>query len=112
MKCKICGGTGTSNTCVNGTFKPCSFCDGTGEYEPFDLDVELDKLYPTEQTNEEWFCNLPTEEKAKWIADKINEVVDELADEAWNTDGYIDRQLFRHTKNGWLEWLKQPHRER
>ena len=23
MKCKFCGGTGTSNTCVNGTFKPC-----------------------------------------------------------------------------------------
>lgn len=22
MKCKYCDGTGTSNTCVNGTFKP------------------------------------------------------------------------------------------
>lgn len=44
MKCPICDGMGTSNTCVNGTFKPCTFCDGTGEYEPFDADVELDKL--------------------------------------------------------------------
>ena len=71
MKCKVCGGTGTSNTCVNGTFKPCTFCDGTGEYEPFDADVELDKLYPTEQTNEEWFCTLSTEEKAKFLREMV-----------------------------------------
>ena len=37
--------------------------------EPFDADVELDKLYPTEQTNEEWFIHLPTKEKAKWLYD-------------------------------------------
>ena len=61
MKCKYCNGTGTSNTCVNGTFKPCTFCDGTGEYEPFDLDVELDKLYPTEQTEKEYIQTCNTE---------------------------------------------------
>ena len=32
MKCLKCGGIG------------CYECDGTGEYEPFDADVELDKL--------------------------------------------------------------------
>lgn len=89
MKCKVCGGTGTSNTCVNGTFKPCTFCDGTGEYEPFDLDVELDKLYPTEQTNEEWFTSLSTEEKAKRI---INIAV--------NSD--CDYRTI-------VEWLKEVH---
>ena len=69
MKCKVCGGTGTSNTCVNGTFKPCTFCDGTGEYEPFDADIELDKLDSEPQTNEEWFCGLSTKEKADKLTD-------------------------------------------
>ena len=67
MKCKFCDGTGTSNTCVNGTFKPCPACDGTGEYEPFDADVELDKLYPPEHTNEEWLDRKSTKEKAEWL---------------------------------------------
>ena len=31
MKCPYCDGRGTSNICVNGTFKSCSFCNGTGE---------------------------------------------------------------------------------
>ena len=96
MKCKVCGGTGTSNTCVNGTFKPCSFCDGTGEYEPFDADVELDKLYPAKQTNEEWFCQLPTEEKAKWLENKMT---------------WAAQEQGTFTAKGWEMWLKQPHKE-
>lgn len=40
-------------------------------------------------TNEEWFCGLSTEEKAEWIIYKGN-----LA-----------------TKWGWVEWLKQEHKE-
>ena len=94
MKCKVCGGTGTSNTCVNGTFKPCTFCDGTGEYEPFDADIELDKLYPTEQTNEEWFCSLSTEEKAKWLENKMT---------------WAAQEQGTFTAKGWEKWLKQPH---
>ena len=97
MKCKVCGGTGTSNTCVNGTFKPCSFCDGTGEYEPFDADVELDKLYPAKQTNEEWFCQLPTEEKAKWLENKMT---------------WAAQEQGTFTAKGWELWLKQPHTEK
>ena len=31
MICRYCNGTGTSNTCVNGTFKPCAACNGTGK---------------------------------------------------------------------------------
>lgn len=68
MKCKYCNGTGYVKTISVGGV-PCSACNGTGEYKPFDTDVELDKLYPPEQTNEEWFCQLPTEEKAKVIVD-------------------------------------------
>lgn len=59
MKCYKCNGTGYYDI-----DNKCPVCDGTGEYEPFDTDVELDKLYPTKQTNEEWFCQLPTYKKA------------------------------------------------
>ena len=106
MKCKVCGGTGTSNTCVNGTFKPCTFCDGTGEYEPFDADVELDKLYPTEQTNEEWFCQLPTDKKAEFMGD------------IWGRGylkGHFDGNFEfgeKQDKAYWEMWLKQPHTEK
>ena len=105
MKCKVCGGTGTSNTCVNGTFKPCTFCDGTGEYEPFDADVELDKLYPTEQTNEEWFATLSTKEKAKWL--------DGLIAYCFGI-GHItetEQKKYQHIVADVEMWLKQPHRK-
>ena len=62
MKCYKCNGTGYYDI-----DNECPVCDGTGEYEPFDADVKLDKLYPTEQNNEEWFCSLSTEEKAKFL---------------------------------------------
>ena len=100
MKCKVCGGTGTSNTCVNGIFKPCTFCDGTGEYEPFDADIELDKLDSEPQTNEEWFCQLPTEEKARWLYDHY---VNARADE------YYGRQ--EKTLSEYQKWLVSVHRK-
>lgn len=61
MKCKFCNGGGKDYWGLNGEPYPCPFCDGTGEYEPFDADVELYKLYPTEQTNEEYLRSLNTE---------------------------------------------------
>ena len=97
MKCKACDGTGTSNWCVNGTFKTCEYCNGTGE-------VEL--------TNEEWFTSLSTEEKAEWL-DKVAENCCQICDEenreicrsniAWGCK-------FENAKS-WEKWLKQPHRE-
>lgn len=33
MKCKACDGMGTSNWCINGTFKTCEVCGGTGHVE-------------------------------------------------------------------------------
>ena len=50
MKCKHCDGVGFFDNGAS-QFK-CVYCDGTGEVE---------------MTNEEWFCSLPTEEKAKTI---------------------------------------------
>ena len=104
MKCKVCGGTGTSNTCVNGTFKPCTFCDGTGEYEPFDADVELDKLYPTEQTNEEWMKSLDTEDFAEAIFAFMDSVSQELTGEKITNKEDVKREVV-------IKWLKETYDE-
>ena len=57
--------------------KKCDICNGTGEVE---------------QTNEEWFCQLSTEEKAEFLEKITDPRVGYLV-------GY------------WQEWLKQPHSE-
>ena len=87
MKCEECGGTGKVQKWfyertgfgkyekVCGDVK-CEWCNGTGEVEV---------------TNEEWFDNLTTEEKAKII---INIAVNSNCD-------------YRTI----VEWLKQSHRE-
>ena len=84
----------------------CPVCDGTGEYEPFDANAELDKLYPPEQTEEEWLKSLNTKQLAEWI------------------DNLLMRCLCRDcnfcpihkephcTREGIEEWLKQPHTPR
>ena len=46
MKCYKCNGTGYYDI-----DNECPVCDGTGKYEPFDADVELDKLYPNTMKN-------------------------------------------------------------
>lgn len=116
MKCKYCDGTGTSNTCVNGTFKPCTFCDGTGEYEPFDADIELDKLDSEPQTNEEWLDRKSTKEKAEWLFKLTYKCY-------WCGREYTPRSpsLYNEKecpfkkcmkdKKDFEKWLKQPHKE-
>ena len=99
MKCKYCNGTGTSNTCVNGTFKPCTFCDGTGEYEHFDADVELDKLDSEPLTNEEWFGSLTTNEKAYHLADIC----------AWAMEEFRCGKTEKANTGYWQKWLKEKH---
>ena len=53
-----------------------------------------------ELTNEEWFCTLPTEEKAKWLYDHY---VNARADE------YYGRQ--EKTLSEYQKWLVSVHRE-
>ena len=50
-----------------------------------------------EQTNEEWFCSLSTEEKAKFIA-KID---------IKTKDADVLNAYARH----WFKWLKEKHNE-
>ena len=96
MKCYRCNGTGYYDI-----DNECPVCDGTGEYEPFDADIELDKLYPTELTNEEWFANLTTEEKAKVLETIIIKYLLMKQPKCYE----ITKREF------WELWLKQPHKE-
>ena len=63
MKCRYCDGTGTSNTCVNGTFKPCAACDGTGEEIPDDevmyiTDINFDRITASEEALAEFISDI------------------------------------------------------
>ncbi len=52
-------------------------------------------------TNEEWFVNLPTEEKAKWLSQRSQILYD-----------CGQRDVFPKImhEEDWEWWLKQPHR--
>ena len=102
MKCKVCGGTGTSNTCVNGTFKPCSFCDGTGECDANEVDrfsavdvIKVMEMVKKRQTNFEWLTETP-ERLASWIEYVLIESGCEVT----------------QCRETWIMWLKQPHRDK
>lgn len=62
-------------------------------------EAEVKKMF-CPQTNEEWFCQLPTEEKARWLYDHY---VNARADE------YYGRQ--EKTLSEYQKWLVSVHRE-
>lgn len=84
MKCKFCGGSGKDNWMVGTVFLPCPVCNGTGEIT---------------QTNEEWFCQLSTEEKAKWIAEEKM------------CRGYFIFPSMEEAIQDALEWLMEKHHD-
>lgn len=103
MKCPKCNGTGIDDDRLI-----CYECDGTGEYEPFDADIELDKLYPTELTNEEWLQSLNTEQLAEFLNAIIRVApYDELEPKSF----WEHLHPYDGGKKGIVEWLKQPHKE-
>ena len=55
---------------------------------------EFMRLIEENYTNEEWFCNLSTEEKAKWLENKMT---------------WAAQEQGTFTAKGWEMWLKQPH---
>lgn len=66
----------------------CPICGGTGD--------TTNNIPPT---NEQWFCSLSTEEKAKWIAEeKMNR-------------GYFIFPSMEEAIQDALEWLKEKHNE-
>lgn len=55
------------------------------------------------QTNEEWFCSLPTEEKAKVFANATYSTAETPLTILWGGKEAEQKK--------WELWLKQPHRE-
>ena len=87
MKCQLCDGKGEyMHQC--GGYRPCEHCNGTGKIEA---------------TNEEWFCGLSTEEKAKFF------VMIEMTAMHPIKRGAVDMEKFIEEV---VEWLKQPHKEK
>lgn len=79
MKCPKCGGSGWD--VVHGF--NCVSCDGKGEIEV---------------TNEEWFCSLPTEEKAKFLRQIYRD----------GRDDYVG-EWYEQTEADFVQWLKEIH---
>ena len=70
-----------------------------------DITGKLEKLkneYQKPLTNEEWFCSLPTEEKAKWLSQRSQILYD-----------CGQRDVFPKTmyEEDWETWLKEKHHE-
>ena len=60
-----------------------------------DVDDDIDVL-----TNEDWFCGLSTEEKAKFLRQIYRD----------GRDDYVG-EWYEQTESDFIEWLKQPHKE-
>ena len=105
MKCPICDGMGTSNTCVNGTFKPCSFCNGKGYYEiESSYGTERVKCHcQREQTNEEYLRSCTTEELAEALFRIMasNEFTMYLI--------HTEKKSVQDIKDTIMKWLKEKH---
>lgn len=106
MKCKACNGTGYVTACVYESDEigfvdknyECAVCHGTGQIE---------------QTNEEWFNGLSTEEKAKYIAKSMYFYdMGMPMGEALRASIRHEQGLDRTLEDGVIEWLKQPHTEK
>ena len=89
MKCKHCRGTGATNWYVNRVFVTCPYCGGTGEVD-------------SEQTNEDWFCGLPTEEKVKALLDLRERIRQKMRAELGSENKFHKGDYYR-------EWLKEKH---
>lgn len=86
MKCPKCNGRKKilepcDGALLGTVLVTCDVCDGTGEVT---------------MTNEEWFCSLSTEEKAKWLEDKMM---------------WAAQEQGTFTSKGWIRWLKEIHKE-
>ena len=57
---------------------------------------EFMRLIEENYTNEKWFCGLSTEEKAKWLENKMT---------------WAAQEQGTFTAKGWEMWLKEKHSE-
>ena len=105
MKCPNCGGTGKVEV-ESGIFTihgcDCVVCYGTGVVEPL--------------TNEEWLRSCNTEQLAEFMQTYTHDIIFD-----WKglNNPFLSPFPFKNvignkctTKDGWVEWLKQPHTEK
>lgn len=86
MKCPRCNGIGSVPYHIADDLfdeTNCPLCGGSGEVE---------------MTNEDWFCGLSTEEKAKFLRQIYRD----------GRDDYVG-EWYEQTEKDFEEWLKQPH---
>jgi hypothetical protein len=89
MKCPRCNGKRCEpNNSGYLVWIACKMCHGTG-------------IVP--DNNENWFCSLPTEEKAKWLADNFGYV-------AYKGSGGKPKRVQEDLVEYWQEWLKEEHK--
>ena len=111
-KCPKCDGSGIIMY-PNSTYKICNHCDGSGQ-EPdpdrFNAVDFLDAMGKVKQpqTNEDWLCSLPTEEKAKFL----KEATDACATCLENEYDLVGKCPFGRCRNGvneFVDWLREKH---
>ena len=92
MKCQCCNGTGRrmeeSDNGIGWIPVKCEYCNGTGEVT---------------MINEEWFCQLPTEEKAK-VLGKI------CFEEQFNDGESMSGLCKKRDAKYWQRWLQEIHK--
>lgn len=88
MKCPRCDGKRCEpDNSGDLVWRACKMCHGKG-------------IVP--DNNENWFCSLSTEEKAKWLGDNFGYV-------AYKGSGGKPKRVQEDLVEYWQEWLKQPH---
>ena len=82
----------------------CFNCDDRKQCytKPKDCTRIQEEIGLQEMTNEEWFCSLSTEEKAKWLNSHSKFIYD------CGQKQIIPKVLY---EEDWEWWLKQQHRE-
>ena len=97
MKCEECGGTGKVSKYF---YERTDF----GKYEKVCGDVVCEECNGTgkiQQTNEEWFIGLSTEEKAEFLVMIQMSVMHPVKRGAVDMDKFIEEVV---------DWLKNPHK--
>ena len=94
--------------------KPCPWCDGKGKkyLQVFNETMECAYCNGTGKlpmTNEEWFCGLSTEEKAKFFKDISEKCLSCGAVVDYDEVGECPFGRCRTGINEYEEWLKEKH---
>ena len=83
-------------------------CDKEWRYSKLTYPCEK---YDKVQTNEEWIKSMNTEQLAEFLADKCNEVKDEVLYAVWETNNNIDDDEIYYRQSDFVDWLKEVHHE-